>query len=94
MILASVGHQQNVIPKGLKLINSSDCKACHAINEKVAGPSYKEIAKRYEEKDKQTLIRRVIKGKSGYLGRDHDGCSPSIGDSRSRRNGRLHFISR
>jgi cytochrome c len=68
IILASIGHQQNVTPKGLSLIDASDCKACHAKDKKVAGPSYIDIAKRYDKKDKQTLIHRVIKGSQGIWG--------------------------
>ena len=68
IILASIGHQQNVEPKGLMLINSSDCKACHGISNKVAGPSYTDISKRYNTKDKQTLVRRIIKGSQGVWG--------------------------
>lgn len=68
IILASVGHQQNIVPLGLQLINESDCKSCHAIAEKVAGPSYQDIAVRYTESDKQGIIRRIIKGSQGLWG--------------------------
>lgn len=68
IILASIGHQQNAIPEGLALINSSDCKACHAIKEKVAGPSYTDIALRYKQKDKEKIIHRIIKGSQGIWG--------------------------
>jgi len=67
-ILASIGHQQNAVPKGLDLINVSNCKSCHAIKSKVAGPSYEEIAARYEEKDTQTMMHRIIKGSQGVWG--------------------------
>lgn len=68
IILASIGHQQNAMPKGLKLINSSDCKACHAIKKEVAGPSYEDIAMRYNPNDKQKIIHRIIKGSQGIWG--------------------------
>lgn len=68
MILASIGHQQNALPKGLTLINSSDCRACHAKQKQVAGPSYQDIAMRYTQKDKQKIIRRIIKGSQGIWG--------------------------
>lgn len=68
LILASIGHQQNTLPKGLELINSSDCKACHAIDKEVAGPSFEAIASRYEQSDKQQLIHRIIKGSNGIWG--------------------------
>jgi len=68
IILASIGHQQNVVPTGLQLINESDCNACHGIKETVAGPSYQEIASRYNQSDKQNIIRRIIKGSQGVWG--------------------------
>ncbi|MFK7936085.1 MAG: PQQ-dependent sugar dehydrogenase, partial [Saprospiraceae bacterium] len=68
MILGSIGHQQNAVPKGLALINASDCKACHAIDKKVAGPSYQDVAARYTQKDKQQIIHRIITGSQGIWG--------------------------
>ncbi|MEM1319761.1 MAG: ThuA domain-containing protein [Bacteroidota bacterium] len=68
LILASVGHQQNVSPRGLQLINASDCSACHHKDKKVAGPSYSAIAQRYDKKDKETLIHRIITGSQGIWG--------------------------
>jgi cytochrome c len=78
LILASIGHQQNTSPKGLALINSSDCKACHAIKVKVAGPSYEDIAARYDNKDKQTLIHRIIKGSQGVWGENMMAPHPQL----------------
>ena len=68
LIMASIGHQQNIIPIGLQLINASDCKACHAIDKEVAGPSYRQVAQRYGPKDQQKIIHRIIKGSQGIWG--------------------------
>jgi len=68
MILASIGHQQNAIPKGLELIKNADCEACHAEQKKVAGPSYQDIATRYSIEDKQKIIHSIIKGSQGKWG--------------------------
>ena len=65
MILASIGHQQNAVPRGLQLINEADCAACHAEQKMVAGPSYRDIASRYGEEDKQKIIHSIIKGSQG-----------------------------
>lgn len=78
IILASIGHQQNILPKGLELINASDCQACHAAEEKVAGPSYQDIAIKYEQKDKQKLIRRIIKGSQGIWGEKMMSAHPQL----------------
>lgn len=58
-------------PSGLALIESSDCSACHMNNEKLVGPSYKQIAERYSENyedEKSNLISSVIKGGNGKWG--------------------------
>jgi len=78
IILASVGHQQNIVPAGLKLINDSGCKSCHAIKEKVAGPSYQDVAARYEKEDKQQIIRRIIKGSHGIWGEQMMAAHPQL----------------
>jgi cytochrome c len=36
---------------GEKLIQSSDCSSCHAVDRDVVGPSYSSVAKRYAGKD-------------------------------------------
>ncbi|MEO0471576.1 MAG: PKD domain-containing protein, partial [Bacteroidota bacterium] len=78
LILASIGHQRNAVPAGLKLINDSDCKACHAIDQKVAGPSFEDVAKRYTEADKQQIIHRIIKGSQGIWGETMMAAHPQL----------------
>ena len=78
IVLATVGHQQNTIPEGKQLIDGSDCKACHAENEKVNGPSYVDIASAYTSEDKNELISRVIKGSSGIWGETMMAAHPQL----------------
>ncbi|MEM1123967.1 MAG: c-type cytochrome, partial [Bacteroidota bacterium] len=78
MVVAAIGHQQSTEPIGLQLINGSDCKACHAANEKVAGPSYVDIAKKYGKKDKNQIISRIIKGSSGIWGEKMMSAHPQL----------------
>lgn len=40
------GHQRSELP-GKLLIAESDCKSCHLTDEKSAGPSFRDVAKRY-----------------------------------------------
>ncbi|MEM6966574.1 MAG: family 16 glycoside hydrolase, partial [Bacteroidota bacterium] len=58
------------IPLGQRLINKSDCKACHNPVRKTIGPSYVQIANRYEASDDNisTLSTKIIKGGSGNWG--------------------------
>lgn len=55
---------------GLKLIAKSDCKSCHNKNLKTIGPSYSDIAKKYEnnEGNISLLSSKVKKGGSGVWG--------------------------
>jgi len=67
-----VGHQQ-ITPTynyGKSLMAKSDCKACHAINTKVLGPAFVDVAKRYKD-DKEAvdkLSTKIIKGGNGVWG--------------------------
>ena len=77
-IIATLGHQQNTVSKGQSLIDNSDCKACHAIDKKVNGPSYKDIAKKYTERDKNILINSIIKGSAGKWGETMMSAHPQL----------------
>lgn len=70
MVKATIGHQRNTADEGKQVIAGSDCKACHAIAEKVNGPSYKDIAAKYSKLDMNYLISKVIKGGSGAWGKE------------------------
>ncbi len=57
--------------KGKTLMEQSDCKACHALNNKSVGPSYREVAKRYSEADIPKLAEKIINGGVGVWTKDH-----------------------
>lgn len=73
------GHQRSEMP-GKILIAESDCKACHQINEKSAGPSYMMVAKKYEKDTKAvtTLSDKVINGGSGVWGETAMAAHPQV----------------
>ncbi len=52
------------------LAKSKNCMACHAVDKKVVGPAYKDVAKKYAgQKDAaDKLAAKVIKGGSGVWG--------------------------
>ncbi len=63
------GHQRAELP-GKLLMADSDCKSCHQVDEKSAGPAYREVAQRYK-KDPQAielLSNKIINGGSGVWG--------------------------
>ncbi len=52
------------------LAKSKNCMACHAIDKKLVGPAYKDVAKKYAgQKDAEaTLVTHVLKGSKGVWG--------------------------
>jgi cytochrome c len=54
----------------LALATSKNCMACHAVDKKMVGPSYKDVAAKYAgQKDAvDKLAAKIIKGGSGVWG--------------------------
>jgi cytochrome c len=54
----------------LQLATAKNCMACHAIDKKLVGPSYKDVAAKYAgQKDAaDKLAAKIIKGGSGVWG--------------------------
>lgn len=52
------------------LAKSKNCMACHAVDKKVVGPAYKDVAKKYagDAKAGDMLAAKIIKGGSGVWG--------------------------
>jgi len=57
---------------GNNLIAANDCLTCHKINETSFGPSYKQIANKYEmnEGNIDNLADRIIRGGKGLWGQN------------------------
>jgi glucose/arabinose dehydrogenase/cytochrome c551/c552/type 1 glutamine amidotransferase len=81
---ASRGHQivsEEMLGKNLML--NSDCKACHAISDKSIGPTYTQVAQRYQ-KDRDAmnhLTNKIIKGGSGVWGEAAMPAHPNMSES-------------
>jgi len=52
------------------LAKSKNCMACHAVDKKLVGPAYKEVAAKYAGNAKATdlLAEKIVKGGSGVWG--------------------------
>lgn len=59
-----------VSQRGEVLIAYSDCHSCHAVDKRMKGPAFKDIAKRYpvQEQYVALLAQRIIIGGSGSWG--------------------------
>jgi cytochrome c len=56
--------------KGLEKLKASDCTSCHMVERKIVGPSYAEVAAKYEntEENVSMLAAKVIAGGVGVWG--------------------------
>lgn len=54
--------------KGKALIAKSDCLGCHKLNEKLVGPAYADVAKKYTSADIDKLSGKIIAGGAGVWG--------------------------
>lgn len=69
-VLAAAAVSPAFADAGLDLATKKSCMACHAIDKKVVGPAYKDVAAKYAgQKDAVAkLADKVIKGGSGTWG--------------------------
>lgn len=65
------------------LANSKNCMACHAVERKLVGPSYKDVAKKYAGQQDATehLATKIVKGGSGVWGAIPMPANPQINDA-------------
>ncbi|GAA0880281.1 hypothetical protein GCM10009119_32510 [Algoriphagus jejuensis] len=56
--------------KGVEKVKGSDCMTCHMVERKIIGPSYAEVAAKYEntEENVNMLAAKVIAGGAGVWG--------------------------
>jgi cytochrome c len=62
--------QDDLINQGKALTDASDCKTCHHLTNKIAGPSHTEVAKKYEftQANVTLLASKITQGGSGVWG--------------------------
>ena len=65
------------------LAQSKNCMACHAVDKKLVGPSYKDIAKKYGgQKDAAAMLAtKIIKGGSGAWGAIPMPANPQVNEA-------------
>ena len=74
------------IKNGEVLISKSDCFACHKVQDKVLGPSYKDIADKYAKNKANIdyLVNKVKVGGSGVWGAIPMSPHPNLSDDDAR----------
>jgi len=65
---------------GKALIEASDCRTCHKDDQKLIGPAYKEVAKKYESNSTNIsmLADKIMKGGQGVWGEIPMAAHPNI----------------
>jgi cytochrome c len=66
------------------LARSKNCLACHAVDRKLVGPSFKDIAGRYSAKDSAQLINSIQKGGAGRWGPIPMPASPQVSNDEAK----------
>ena len=66
-----------------QLAQQKNCMACHAVDKKLVGPSYKEVAAKYAgQKDAvDKLTQKVLKGGSGAWGAVPMPANPQVSEA-------------
>lgn len=73
-VIAALGHEEatarSLAAYGEELIANSGCIACHGIDEKIVGPAYRDVAKRYASRTdaREYLVGKILNGGSGVWG--------------------------
>lgn len=69
-LLGSTILAANVAVANPDLARQKNCMACHSVNNKLVGPAFKDIAKRYDGQGEaeNKLVQAVLKGSSGSWG--------------------------
>ena len=70
----------------LELAQKKNCMACHAVDKKVLGPAYKDVAAKYaDQKDAvDKLAAKVMKGGSGVWGNIPMPANPQVTDAEAK----------
>ena len=65
------------------LAKANNCLACHAVDKKVVGPSYKDVAKKHgnDASKADALAQKIIKGGSGVYGAIPMPANPKVSEA-------------
>jgi cytochrome c len=69
------------------LAASKNCLACHAVDKKVVGPAYKDVAKKYAGQKDATdkLASKVMKGGAGVWGPVPMPANPQVNEAEAKK---------
>jgi cytochrome c len=68
LLAASASHAELDVGRAKALLSQNACLGCHAVESRVVGPAYKDVAARYKGGDPAALAARIKSGGSGKWG--------------------------
>ena len=67
------------------LAQKKNCMACHAVDKKVVGPAYKDVAKKYAGQNVEAkLVAKIKQGGSGVWGAIPMPANPQVSDAEAK----------
>ena len=77
VVIGSAAHASEALAK------KHGCSGCHAVDEKLVGPAFKDIGKKYAtDKDAEaTIIQTIQKGSVGKWGKIPMSANENVGDA-------------
>tara|TARA_R110001599_G_scaffold171353_1_gene362137 strand:+ start:127854 stop:128168 length:315 start_codon:yes stop_codon:yes gene_type:complete len=71
---------------GLDLARAKNCMACHSVQNKVVGPSFKDVAAKYagQKGAEDKLVQKILKGGSGTWGPVPMPANTQVSDAEAR----------
>jgi cytochrome c len=84
--LAASALASNAALANADLAKAKNCVACHAVDKKVVGPGYKDVAAKYAgQKDAEDkLVQKVLKGGGGVWGPVPMPANTQVSDAEAR----------
>jgi len=67
-----------------ELAQQKGCMACHAMDKKLVGPAFRDVAKRYADRPAQDLARSIRAGGSGRWGPVPMPAQPHVTEAEAR----------
>ena len=69
------------------LATAKNCMACHAVDKKLVGPSYKDVAKKYaaDKNAADMLASKIMKGGAGVWGAVPMPANPQVNDAEAKK---------
>lgn len=77
-----------------ELAKKNECVNCHAINERIVGPAWMDVSKKYSDDPaaEEKLLVRVSRGSSGFFGLIHMPANDPDGHKQAEMKSLVKFI--